>query len=91
VIVTTTSIGYISATTNWLVWMSRLGLASNVLIVAVDEEAHNFFKGRNWDAVYTPSPMATGYLDREKGRTHWTRMHVWFERTRVIRQLLGLG
>jgi hypothetical protein len=76
---------------NLLAYLARLGLADRVLLLSTDEEAGPFYQKRGFKAVYTPEPMNTGYLGHEKGRTHWTRMHIWFERTRAVQQLLTLG
>jgi hypothetical protein len=74
-----------------MAYLARLGLAARVLLLSTDEEAGPFFTHRGFKAVYTPIGMNTGYLGHEKGRTHWTRMHVWFERTRAVQHLLQLG
>ena len=71
--------------------MSRLNVDANVMILATDAASAEFFLDHGWPAVYHPSPMQTGYLKHEKGRTHWTRMHVWFERVRAVQHLLQLG
>lgn len=55
----------------------------------MDETSRNFFASRGFH-VYLIRPFSDVWLKIEKGRTHWVRMHVWFERMRVVYQLLAL-
>ena len=51
--------------------------------------AYDFFHDRGFH-VYLDVPYTNVYLEMKKSQTHWQRMHVWFERTRVVYQLLAL-
>lgn len=43
IVVTSTSLGFIPSTVNWLAFMSKLNLDANVMILATDSESSDFF------------------------------------------------
>jgi hypothetical protein len=93
IIFTAATKGFIRGVVNWLALLHRLELMGNVFIFAMDDETHAWFTSRGLatypyiaaDAEYTRSEVPKG------GGNKLKRMQVWYERSRLVRDLLNLG
>jgi hypothetical protein len=96
IIFTAATKGFIRGVVNWIALLHRLEL-TNVFIFAMDKETYDWFQARGLD-VYPYLQNTAEYVSQRaphgtasNSSNKYRRMQVWYERSRLIRDLLTLG